>query len=313
MQDNLFAKALAAAWYVESKKANFSEVQQFRALMKSFASIKYRFKLEEFHGMKHHVIFNGAGSWGRPSARCEISDLLIVSYKNTPQFQARATLLQAKKSNEKHNTLCNYWPKSSAPTSFKANLEQWDLLSRRPNVLPFPPFDCHPDILSGAILPSVGSIGVFHKISGKNYNFFYMSADIATPLSSPRNKYAKLQIKNVNCLRNIQGYSERTFACCIVTFAKALFNLEIGTPIQNEQGLGAKDERYRNNFRGWLRTVLASHIEMTSPNSSLALDLMSQLESDLESDFMHNPPYIILVNCDEIEEGKRGQIFQIDK
>lgn len=193
MQSALFATALEMAWRSESEKSNFSEVQQFRALMRSFSSLSLPFKIEEFHGMKYQVVFNGQGSWGRPSARCEISDLLVISYRKSPQFQARATLLQAKKSNEKHPSLCGGFPNSIPYTDFKANLEQWDLLSRRPNVLPYPPFDCHPEILSGAILPSIGSLGVFHRISAKDYGFFYMTADSAEPISSPKKKHAKLK------------------------------------------------------------------------------------------------------------------------
>ncbi|EKO3400343.1 hypothetical protein ACLK5F_004265 [Vibrio fluvialis] len=298
MLANTFAGLLDMAWKLESQKANFSEVKQFRALMDSFASLKSNFKIEEFHGMKHQVVFNGGGKWGRKAARCEISDLLIVSYKKNPSFEARVTLLQAKRSLEKHS-LCSSPRTRVGLTSFKANLEQWDLLARRPNVLAYPPFDCHPEILSGAELPSIGSLGVFHKIKGKEYNFFYISADRAAPLSNPSTKFAKLQINNHPPYRTLNGYKECTLACCIYTFGKALYNLEIGTPIHYESGLSKKSERYRNNFRGWLRTLMMSHIEMTSPNSSLARDFSRLLDSDFEGEFMHQPPNLVLINCDD--------------
>ena len=198
MNKHYFARALNKAWHKESSKSLFTEVQQFRALKRSFKSLKGSYKVEEFHGMKHQVIFKGKGSWGRNPARCEISDLLIVTYQKKPKFHARATFLQAKRSTSTHKNLCSYWPKWSAPVKFQANLEQWDLLSRRPRVKPHPPFKCHPEILNGAILSSIGSIGVFHKISRKNYDFFYLSADIANPLSSaPKQKYASLKVKRV--------------------------------------------------------------------------------------------------------------------
>lgn len=307
MKSQVFAASLGSAWSKESRKAKFSEVQQFRALMKSFASLAGPFKVEEFHGMKHQVVFNGKGSWGRPSARCEISDLLIVAYRRKPRFQARATLLQAKKSNEKHPNLCDNWPKSIPRTNFKANLEQWDLLSRRPNVLPYPPFDCHPEILSGAILPSVGSIGVFHKRHGKEYDFFYMSADVSTPLSSPAKKYAKLQTLHGRRMRNLHGYDECTFTCCIPTFGSSLYNLEIGTPIESDNTVNEKDARYRSNFRGWLRTVIFSHIEMTNNDSALARELLEYLESDYEGEFMPQPPKLVLINSDDNEFNNQRQ------
>ena len=307
MQSVFFAKKLAKAWWRESSRANFSEVQQFKALMRSFASLRGPFKIEEFHGMKHQVVFNGQGSWGRPSARCEISDLLIVSYRKHPEFQARATLLQAKKSNEKHTSLCRGFPSSIPYTDFKANLEQWDLLSRRPDVLPYPPFHCHPEILSGAILPSIGSIGVFHRYSGKNYGFFYMSADSAEPLSAPKRKHAKLKTKTVKTSRNVNGYTECTFACCLPTFAKSLYELEIGTPIDQRNVVSDRDGRYRNIFRGWLRSILYSHLEMTDNESLLARDLLGQIASEYEGQFMSEPPSLLLLNSDEIEFNKQRQ------
>ncbi len=307
MTSRKFAAALSKAWKAESSKSRFSEVQQFRALMRSFGSLKKTFKLEEFHGMKHQVVFNGKGTWGRPFARCEISDLLIVSYKTKPEFQARATLLQAKKSNEKHSGICSGWPNSVAQTNFNANLEQWDLLSRRPDVLPYPPFECKPDILSGAILPSVGSIGVFHKVSGKLYDFFYMSADMAEPLSAPTRKYAKLKTKTGNPIRNISGYDECVFTCCLSTFAEALYNLKIGTPIEEDNPVDIKDELYRNSFRGWLKSVLYSHFEMTNIDSTLARELIEYLPSDQEDVFMMKPPATVLINSDDIEFNKAMQ------
>ena len=235
---------------------------------------------------------------GRAPARCEISDLLIISYKNNPKFQARATLLQAKKSNDKHLNLCNGFPNSIPYTDFKANLEQWDLLSRRPHVIPYTPFACHPEILSGAILPSIGSLGVFYKISSKNYGFFYMSADAAEPLSSPKHKHAKLKTKTLKSSRKINGYAECTYACCLFTFAKALYNLEVGTPIEPENTVSGEDVNYRNIFRGWLRTVLYSHLEITNNESLLAMDLINQLESSYDGELMSEPPSLLLINCD---------------
>lgn len=295
----IFANKLKKAWKYESSKVNFSEVQQFRALMKSFNSLDNDFRVEEFHGMKHQVVFNGEGSWGRASARCEISDLLIITYRKSPEFTARATLLQAKRSTDKHSNLCidasNFIPK----TNFKANLEQWDLLSRRPHVIPHPPFNCHPEILSGAILPSIGSLGVFHKISHKNYDFFYMSADATEPLNSPTGKFAKLKTKTLKHYRNVNGYTECTYAGCLPVFAMELYDLKIGTPIDPDNTIHSQDKSYRNIFRGWLRTVLISHLRISESNSPLANDLIEQLESDYDGRIMSQPPSVLVLNCDE--------------
>jgi len=255
MKSEEFAIELGKAWHKESNKSNFSEVQQFRALMRSFASLRNNFDIEEFHGMKHQVYFNGEGTWKRTPARCEISDLLVVSYaKSKTSTRIRVTFIQAKKSNEKHN-LCEYPQKMIAPTNFKANLEQWDLLSRRPEVLAIKPFNCRPNILKDAILPSIGSIMVFHKNSSNLKNFFYVSADKLTPLSSPKNRFAKLKTLDGNSLREINGHKERVFACCIHTFAKSLYDLEIGTPVHHESGLSDLSTLFQTNNLNYYPTI----------------------------------------------------------
>lgn len=45
MNSILFAHQLSKVWSVESSKSNFSEIQQFRALMRSFSSLKNNFKV----------------------------------------------------------------------------------------------------------------------------------------------------------------------------------------------------------------------------------------------------------------------------
>jgi hypothetical protein len=294
-----FGHQLQAYWEVESSKSLFSEIQQFRALMRSFSLLGKNFAIEEFHGTKHQVIFNGEGSWKRIPARCEISDLVIVCYRKKPTFEARITFLQAKKSNDLHVDLCSSWHSCSSSTKFQANLEQWDLLSRRPPLLPCPPFKCDPDILQGAILSSVGSLGVFHKIKNKKYDFFYTSADIAYPISSPKRKFAKLQINGKKGIRKVHGYDERIYTCCIITFGTALFNLEIGTPLERNGSVNPKDKRYRDITRGWLIGVLNSHLEMTRHDSYLARELREFIQSEAETPFIKRPPTLLVLNSDQ--------------
>jgi len=306
MKSKEFAIELGNAWHKESSKSNFSEVQQFRALMRSFASLQKNFDIEEFHGMKHQVYFNGEGAWKRTPARCEISDLLVVSYdKNKTTTKIRVTFIQAKKSNEKH-TLCNYSQKLIAPTSFKANLEQWDLLSRRPEVLAIKPFSCRPNILKDAILPSIGSIMVFHKNSSNLKNLFYISADKLEPLSSPKNRFAKLKTLNGDALRVIKGHKERVFACCIHTFAKSLYDLEIGTPIHHERGLNTKEEIYRKEFRQWIGNVIYSHVQIAKESETLnkvstSERIMEYLDID-DYENIENPPELLILNTSSDEE-----------
>lgn len=77
-----FGDSLAEAFARESNASPFSEIQQFRALMRAFGALNGSFAVEEFHGAKHQVEFDGQGAWARSKARCELCDLAILSYSN---------------------------------------------------------------------------------------------------------------------------------------------------------------------------------------------------------------------------------------
>lgn len=309
MNSDDFANKLCVEWDKEAYKMKFSEINQFRALMKSFGNLKSAFKVEEFHGMKHQVKFVGAGKWGRNPARCEISDLLFLSYTTVPEFKARITFLQAKKSNGQYYILhCCYFSccncfLSPHPLRFMANLEQWDLLSRRPSVTPHPPFRCKNNILSGAILPSVGSIGVFHETGGVR-DFFYMSADIASPLNSPSNKHATLEKRKVNPFRQIKGFGECVFSGCVYSFAKNLFEIKIGTPLEGNHLDSMDDGLYRKEMREWIASILRGHLISSDRDELLDRELLAYLSSDEEGEWIENPPSIIILNCNSDEKDR---------
>ena len=76
----------------------------------------------------------------------------------------RISFLQAKSERKIMKNQCI----SNQP--FKANLEQWDLLAHRPIINGVGSFDPPPNLLSSAILPSIGTFGFFyrHRMS-RNY------------------------------------------------------------------------------------------------------------------------------------------------
>ena len=76
------------------------------------------------------------------------------------------------------------------------------------------------------------------------------------------------------------------------------YNLEIGTPIEPQRIVSEEDKIYRNMFRGWLNSVLYSHLEITSNESLLTRDLISQLESSYDGELMSEPPSLLIINCD---------------
>jgi hypothetical protein len=295
----LFGNRLLSTFAVESAAASFSEVQQFRALIRSFGKLGGNFDIEEYHGPKHQVYFNGQGAWARTPARCELCDVMILTYSLKGGFRARLTFLQAKLSKDKHPTLCSGFPLSTDIVDFKANLEQWDLLSRRPDILPVPPFQAHPRLLKNSLLASVGSFGVFHMSPAGSIDFFYASADVLSVLGSPTTKQGRLTtIKNPR-QRIVNGLLETTFCCCLPIFGEALYNLEIGTPVEPIPTIaGAKNND--SSLRAWLRNILSFYIQVGGRNSVLGRQLRELLPPDEDEDleFPSEIPSLILIRSD---------------
>lgn len=294
-----FASSLQAIFAVESAAATFSEVQQFRALINSFGSLGGPFDVEEYHGPKHQVLFNGQGAWGRSPARCELCDVLILAYSLNGGFRGRITFLQAKLSKDKHTNLCEGWPFLTDVEEFKANLEQWDLLSRRPDILPVPPFKIHPRLLRESLLPSVGSFGVFHKNALGSIDFFYSSADVLSVVGAPTTKQGKLTTSPHPRQRVTNGLLETTFCCCLPIFGEALYNLEIGTPIEPlPAAAGGNDSGPA--LRSWIKNVLSFYIEVGERDSILARQLRELLgtQNDLDDGFPASIPNLVLIRSD---------------
>jgi hypothetical protein len=292
----IFSSLLTGAFQTEAAKATFSEVQLFRALIRSFSALPSGFFVEEYHGPKHQVFFNGTGKWGRSPARCELCDVVFVTYRTSPTFELRVTFLQAKLSKEKHSTLCSSYPKFSDQIDFKANLEQWDLLARRPPILPVPPFKAHPLLLQGATLASVGSFGVFHKTKSAAVDFFYASADVLSVVGAPTTKNGRLT-SNASTLRQrtVHGHLETVYCCCMPVFAKALYSLELGTPIDvSSSGAGASP------LAGWLRGVLQAYLQFGASNSLLAREVLARLPDSAQTPGgeLVPPPSLILIRAE---------------
>lgn len=282
---NRFGSALQGAFEQEAAKATFSEVQLFRALIRAFGQLRPAYVVEEFHGSKHQVFFNGAGDWRREPARCELCDVLIVVYRTVPHLEIRLTFLQAKLSRERHGVIC-----ADLPMNFKANLEQWDLLSRRPEVLPVPPFQIHPHALSGALLPSVGSFGVFHRNASNGIQFTYASADILGPVGTPSSKNGRLTTSaGPPYTRSISNYLETVFCCCLPIFGSCLYSMSVGTPVKPG---GAGGEAI---LATWLAKVLDSYARSVRGDSVIARELLASLEVPAQEGEPMPLPTLVLI------------------
>lgn len=273
-----FSTAFEAALKKEAFGSPFTEVEQFQAMMRAFSSLKPHYYLEEFHGFKRQVYFDPSHSWMRPRARCELCDVLLVIYSTNSGFSVRMSLLQAKLSHGTHATGLTSHVGRIEPHLFHGNFEQWDLLRNRPTLDPTTVFAPPPDLLASAVLPSVGSFGIFFKGHGGAIDLFYASADSldthATPVG-PNARLGKLKTIPGPAARKLSGWSETTYCSSAREFAASLFRLEIGTPILEAPSSGGRRE-FRPQL-DWVRSVIATHIAGSDGNAAAARALLADL------------------------------------
>jgi hypothetical protein len=272
-----FALDLQSAFITNSAKSAFGEIAQFRALMDSFTSLKPNFPIEEFHGSRHQIYFNTSKAWlPRKIARCELCDLLVVSYSRSNGLQVKMTLLQAKLSHTRYPTIGAAGLKGVDHLIFPANFEQWDLLANRPLLIPTTVFAPPPTLLRDAVVPSIGSYGVFHKDSAGIVEFFYASADCITPVGKPASAKGRLETSSSSPrIRTVAGQVDVTYCSSVAMFAYSLFRLEIGTPVISTDHAG--NVTRHAPLANWLRATLATAVTAATPGAALALELLSEL------------------------------------
>ncbi|WP_447797006.1 hypothetical protein [Pseudomonas moraviensis] len=269
-------RKLQRAFARESKGAR-GEIQLFRAFIRAFRALGPDALALEYHGSRYQVTFRQGRGAGRPFPRCELCDVLIVHYQEGSPSAARMTFNQAKVTT---NSLgCSAPLKAPGHQSFKANMEQWDLLSNCPPIHPATK-TFHPpgDLLSSAVLPSVGTFGVFYPVHNR-YDFAYFVASELSPIAVSPSRQGTLQWKHaLNAIRTIAGHEEITGTCCLHTFGRALEKNLIGTPIRplltGSTGIP---------MRGWLAKVLVSLRDAYS-DSDLPHELLMGLELGIDAE-----------------------------
>lgn len=278
LQTAVFAVEFEAALKKEGARVAFTEVEQFRAMMRAFRALTSTFYLEEFHGFKRQVYFDTVRPWMRRRARCELCDVLFVVYSRRAGLEVRMTLLQAKLSRDVHCTSLPVYKGRIEPQSFHANYEQWDLLSRRPKLHPTGVFEPPPELLSSALLSSVGTFGIFFRSPNGAVDLFYVSADRLRPKgtpSGPNARLGKLQTKRGFATRSISAWKEVTYCPSSREFAASLYRLEIGTPILKISSGGV-----RHGFDpqlDWVRQVIATHMAATDTPSPISREILIEL------------------------------------
>lgn len=281
-QSQQFARALQHEFRNKSAAVKFGEIAQFRALKDAFGALKPKFQVEEYHGAKRQVYFDTTQSWLRPRARCELCDLLLITYSTIGRQQVRLMFLQAKLSRSTHDKLCSPPNLHAHTTEFQGNYEQWDLLSAKPKLEPTGVFAPPPDLLQAAIVPSIGAFGVFHRTSSGAIDMFYASADILCPVGSPTTKYGKLSTKIVPSLRQFSGFLDKPLCCCLRSFGEALFELQLGTPVVATSAAGAL---IRNEpLASFTGRVLSTYMLGKGAKSELAPDVLRLLGESAPTD-----------------------------
>lgn len=203
------------------------EIKKFTALIDSFTAIGGGpFLVESYHGARYQVTFPAISPWTRPSPRCELSDVLFVTYTTS---EIRVSFLQAKS--------------SCAPVPLPvwvANTEQYAVLATRPTITAVAkdqPWEN--DILSSATLPSAGSFGMFFDkvVGGKTIvEFHYVVADVLQAIELPKKSGLYVSCKfdvalPIQVARSYSGFTELLQCQNIADFGSALYALRIGTPI----------------------------------------------------------------------------------
>ncbi|WP_205884493.1 hypothetical protein [Pseudomonas kribbensis] len=196
---------------------------------------------------------------------------MIIQYPDGDANSARVTFNQAKVT--KNDLGCGRAKTTVGFESFSANLEQWDLLANRPPIRNattkfYPPIN----LLSDAILNSVGTFGVFYP-SGSSFNFAYYVASGLQPLTNHYSRSGTLQwLAPSHWVIEKDGFEEITGTCCLETFGDALELGLVGTPVwpllHGKNGL---------QMREWLREALLLLAE-ENPDSSLPEELLNGLE-----------------------------------
>ncbi len=277
-QSEKFGKTLQSEFYKRAAVAPFGEVSLFRALIAAFGDLSPKFPAEEYHGAKHQVYYNNTKLKNlRPRARCELCDLLLISYSIGAVPQIRLSLLQAKLSRDLHPGLCKFSPPHShCLTDFYANYEQWNLLSTRPMIDSTSVFAPPANLLRAAIVPSIGSFGVFHANAVGLIDMFYVSADTLRPIKTPTNKYGRLKTTTVPLLRDFSGFKDKPVCCCLATFGQSLFELQLGTPVLTSSTSGSIARS--DPLASFLKSVLTSYLSKPDNRSTLAREVVTLLD-----------------------------------
>jgi hypothetical protein len=217
----------AVRYFARTASIHSGEVKLFGVLIDALKKLSGNgISVAEYHGNSHQVVF-GVNFNKSKIARCELADLAIVVVGKS---ESRFLLLQCK-------NVKGSWAHSKINGRFKLDYSQYYLLSRRPYITGVGLF-CPPGtLLRDAILPSIGTYGVFYNDGFQVDMFSVAAGEIAA--DAGRSVMGSINIQNEFRVHN--GFSENLYSCCMEIFLSNLLNFKIGTPIMKGIGDSAQE------------------------------------------------------------------------
>lgn len=263
-------QAFANSFAATSSGIGKGEIVLFRAMEASLKAVGSHpgVVVEEYHGAHHQVTFTGSGTYSRTNARCELSDLLVIVYDRQAKY-ARMSYIQAKSERSVPASV-----NGIAGSLLAANLEQWDLLARRPSIGGVGSFKPPLDLLKSALLSSIGSFVFFVHAAG-GVAVQYAAASRLTRPSASVKRYGKLIIGPDAC--HCGPHPECVSVYGNAEFGEFLFGMMIGTPIL------IRGKPVSPPLGGWLAAQLRGLAAMAvanDPPAALANELADLLDPD---------------------------------
>ena len=226
-----------------------NEVSLFRKFAHAIVNNSNSVFIDETHG--GNVCNVSFTSPTNKQETCEISDLLIVCM--CPQTQRfRATFWQAKKQG------VSKWvnvTQNGEQLDFKGQFNQWDLLSRRPELAGVKGFNPPKDILASFSSPSIGTFGVFYEKSAAIELAHSTAEFISCP--SPATKSPTMAINGYLSKYSLNEM-EMISTLSLDGFLDALFEFRVGALLDNT-----------NSTHSWLVSRVRAKLKEQVDSSSL--------------------------------------------
>lgn len=224
-----FGTDLSNEFHKLTTPGKYQEVELIAKLQDAFINLahgKYRYEVEIIHGNRSLIEFRYNANWATnvpmgTTRSCELSDMLFVVFSQKHN-EIRLMYMQNKK--------------GESSRKFKADLVQLCLLKNRCQITSRQLPECvfgDRLILQNALLPSVGSYGVFYENNNAVDMAYYPASRISplTAMAKTLNRKAQYACYRFGQIIPIGSYTESQGEETIERFANALVDMQIGTPI----------------------------------------------------------------------------------